>query len=206
MVKTMLNEVEMQQVARAIAALEQKTDAELITVVASRADHYLYISLFLAAVVALISPLLFSLLPLWLGAFELLLLQWLVFIVFSLVFRSSLALRWLIPKQLKMHRAHNLARCQFLEHNLHHAEGAKGILIFVSELEQYIEIIADHGVSEHVNNDRWREIIQRFSKSVKSGKIGDGFIGCIEQCGQHLEQHCPLTAPKKMLSTHLVVL
>lgn len=201
-----LNDGEMQQVARAIAEVEKTTDAELITVLAPRSDNYLYIPVLLAAVLALLSPLVFTLLPHWFGAAEVLVLQWMVFIVFSLVFRTPAILRWIIPPRVKSYRAENMARRQFLENNLHHTKDGVGVLIFVSELERYIEVIADRGISEHVNNERWREIIQRFVKAVQAGNTVEGFIHCIEETGGHLERCCPATEQKNELPNHLVVL
>lgn len=202
----LLSDAEMQKVARAIHDVERKTDAELVTVLAPRSDNYLYIPTLIAAVLALLSPLVLQWLPPWLSSGEILVLQWLVFIVLALVFRIPGIVRWLIPPRVKAYRAENMARRQFLENNLHHTENGVGVLIFVSELEHYIEIIADRGISRHVPNDRWSEIIQRFVKSVKEGDTAEGFVRCIQQCGEHLERHCPATQEKDELPNHLVVL
>ena len=202
----LLTDNEMQQVARAITAVERKTDAELVTVLAPRSDNYLYIPTLIAAVVALLSPVVFQWLPPWLSAGQVLVLQWVVFTMLALVFRLPFILRWIIPPRVKSYRAENMARRQFLDNNLHRTENGVGVLIFVSELERYIEIIADYGISEHVPNERWQEIIQRFVKAVHAGKTAEGFVHCVHQCGEYLERHCPATSEKDELPNHLVVL
>ena len=65
----------------------------------------------------------------------------------------------LIPKGVREWRASNMARRQFLERNLHHTDGDTGVLIFVSEAEHYVEILADRGISAQVDDGRWAEII-----------------------------------------------
>lgn len=53
---TLLTEQQQRQVAEAIARVERHTDAELVTVLASRADDYAYIPLLWASLLALVVP------------------------------------------------------------------------------------------------------------------------------------------------------
>ena len=53
---TVFNEYEQRQIAEAIARAEQRTDAELVTVLARRADDYAYLPLLWAALLALAIP------------------------------------------------------------------------------------------------------------------------------------------------------
>lgn len=202
----LLSQTQQDEVARAIEQVERETDAELITVLASRADNYVYISTLYAAILALLMPLLLKLTPLWLDGDELLLGQWFLFIGAALLFRIPAIMMWLVPKEVKLWRAANLARRQFLDNNLHHTKGGTGVLIFVSEAERYVEIIADRGISQHVSHVQWQQIVQQFTAQVKAGKTQAGFIDCIQSCGQLLKQHAPATSQKNELPNRLVVL
>ena len=193
-------------VAEAIQSLEQNTDAELVTVLAKQADNYFYIPTLWAAVIALLVPLLLKFTPLWLGGDELLMAQWLTFIIAAIVFRIPALMMRLVPAGVKQWRAANLARRQFLENNLHHTKGETGVLIFVSEAEHYVEIIADRGISRHVDNQQWQRIVDAFVVRIKAGDTRQGFIDCIEQCGELLQQHVPATGEKNELPNHLIVL
>jgi len=53
-----MTEYEQRQIAEAIARAERRTDAELVTVLARRADDYPYLPLLWAALLALAIPLL----------------------------------------------------------------------------------------------------------------------------------------------------
>ncbi|MFT4998145.1 MAG: putative membrane protein [Chitinophagales bacterium] len=202
----MLNERELEQVAAAIAAVEVKTDAELVTVLARQADSYLYIPTLWAAIIALILPAFIKLLPLWLTADDLFVLQWIVFVVLALVLRWQPLMMKLVPKRVKYWRAENLARRQFLENNLHHTISESGVLIFVSAAEHYVEIIADRGIDKFIDQAQWQSIIDSFIGEVKAGNTAPGFIDCIEGCGKLLEEFVPATKAKNELPNHLVVI
>lgn len=203
---TLLSEHEQRQVAEAITRVERNTDAELVTVLARRADDYAYIPLLWASLVALIVPGVLHYVFGWLSVNLLLLIQWLTFIVLCLVFRLPALTTRLIPRRVRHWRAANLARRQFLEQRLHHTVGGTGVLIFVSEAERYVEILVDQGVAERLGDGAWDAIIARFAEQVRQGRTLDGFVECIEACGALLAVHVPLTHARDELPNRLVVL
>lgn len=203
---TMLDDSAQQQVAAAIAEVERHTDAEVVTVLAARADDYRYIPLLWAGLLALTLPGIANYFGHWLGAQQLLVVQWLTFIVLALIFRLPAVTTRLVPRSVRHWRAGNLARRQFLERHLHHTEGGTGVLIFVSEAERYVEILVDHGISNRIGNETWSSIVADFTKAVGQGNTLEGFLACIAECGTHLRQHIPLTRARNELPDRLVVL
>lgn len=203
---TLLSEDEQRQVAEAINRVERETDAELVTVLAPQADSYGYIPLLWAGLLALVVPGTINYFGDWAGAHTLLLAQWLTFIVLSLAFRLPQLQRRLIPRPVRYWRASNLARRQFLEQNLHHTGGATGMLIFVSEAERYVEILVDRGISSRLDDATWESIVTAFTGRVKQGETLQGFLECIDACGQHLREQVPATHERNELPNHLIVL
>ncbi|CAK9887769.1 MULTISPECIES: TPM domain-containing protein [Pseudomonas] len=203
---TLLTEQQQRQVAEAIARVERHTDAELVTVLASRADDYAYIPLLWASLLALVVPGIVHYLSGWMSVHSLLIVQWLTFIALCLVFRIPSVTTRLIPRAVRHWRAANLARRQFLEQNLHHTVGGTGMLIFVSEAERYVEIIVDEGISRHLDNKVWEVIVKRFTVQVRRGQTLQGVVSCIEACGELLRTHVPLTHERNELPNRLVVL
>nr|MBF0681269.1 TPM domain-containing protein [Pseudomonas sp.] len=203
---TLLTESELKQVAEAIDRVERETDAELVTVLASQADDYRYIPLLWASLIALLLPGALLFFSGWLAAWQMLLVQWLTFIVLALLFRIPGLTSRLIPRSVRCWRACNLARRQFIELNLHHTEGGTGMLIFVSEAERYVEILVDRGISSRIDNSVWESIVANFTEDVRDGQVLQGFLGCIEACGSLLKQHVPATHERNQLPNHLVVL
>lgn len=203
---TLLSKNEQQQVAAAIAAVERETDAELVTVLTAQSDNYSYIPLVWAGLLALVVPGILNYFGNWFGPHSLLLVQWATFIVLSLLFRIPQINTHLIPRSVRYWRASNLARRQFLEHNLHHTRDETGVLIFVSEAERYVEILVDRGISSRVDDATWEAIVEAFVGRVKEGNTLQGFLECIAACGVHLKEHVPATHEHNELPNHLVIL
>lgn len=203
---TLLTEQEAQQVADAIGKVEAQTDAELVTVLAKQADDYNYIPTLWAALIALLSPGVVMFTPFWLEVTEIILIQLIVFLVMAALLRVPMIMRRIIPPGVKQWRAANLARRQFLENNLHHTAGETGVMIFVSETEHYVEIIADRGISKFVPEEEWQDIVNQFTASVRRGNTLEGFLTAVDRCGQLLIEHVPATGKKNELPNHMILL
>lgn len=203
---TLLTEQEAQQVAEAIGKVEAETDAELVTVLAKQADDYNYIPTLWAALIALLSPGVVMFTPFWLDITEIMLVQLIVFLVMAALMRVPIVMRRIIPRGVKEWRAANLARRQFLESNLHHTAGETGVMIFVSETEHYVEIIADRGISKFVPDEEWQDIVNQFTASVRRGNTLEGFLTAVDRCGQLLIKYVPATGEKNELPNHMILL
>jgi putative membrane protein len=187
----LFGEQERNQIADAIAEVEQRTNAELVAVVAARSDDYRHHSIAWAAALALLmsAPLVFVQ-P---SVVIVLSIQLALFCGLVLLFRIPVVARRLIPRHLGRWHASSMARRQFLEHGLHHTKGETGVLIFVSEAERYVEILADRGVSAHVDDSRWQAILDRFIASVQRKRVASGFVEAIGECGDILSEAVPKT-------------
>ncbi|HHJ1298568.1 MULTISPECIES: TPM domain-containing protein [Pseudomonas] len=203
---TPFNEYDQRQIAEAIARAERRTDAELVTVLARRADDYAYLPLLWAAVLALAVPGLLQLVLGWPGMRGLLVANVLVFIGLCLLLRNPRLAGWLIPRALRRWRASSLARQQFREQNLQRTTAATGVLIFVSEAERHVEILVDQGVERYLDASARAAIVGRFAEQVRQGRTVQGFVECIEACGEALSQHVPPTHTRNELPNRLVIL
>ncbi len=202
----LIDEAGAERIAARIAEIERETDAELVTVLARRSDDYVYIPALWAALVALTVPWILHWSALWLDTDELLVAQVAAFVVVFALYRLPPVLRRVIPATVRDWRASSLARRLFLEQGLHHTAGETGVLIFVSELEHYVEILADRGIDQHVGHERWQQIVDAFTARVKAGETTEGFLECVDACGALLVEHVPATREKNELPNHLVVI
>lgn len=203
---TPLDEYHQRQIAEAIARAERRTDAELVTVLARRADDYAYWPLFWAAVLALAVPALLHWLLGWPGVRGLLVANVLLFVGLCLLLRSPRLAGWLIPRALRRWRASRLARQQFREQNLQRTAGATGVLIFVSEAERHVEILVDRGIERHLDATARAAIVARLAEQVRQGRTLQGVVECIEACGELLSEHVPPTHARNELPNRLVIL
>ncbi|WNW11609.1 TPM domain-containing protein [Pseudomonas sp. DTU_2021_1001937_2_SI_NGA_ILE_001] len=202
----LLSEDEQRQVAEAIAHIEQRTDAELVAVLAARADDYAYVPLVWAGAMALLGPGLFNYCTGWLSANQLLLAQLVTFVGIALVCRIPRVTARLVPSSVRRWRAGNLARRQFFEQNLHTASGGTGILLFVCEAERYVEILVDYGISSRLSDETWKAMVDVFTQQMRNGQNLNGFLGCLRACDELLAYHLPATRGHSELSNRLVVL
>jgi len=191
----MIGEREKHQVAEAISAVERRTDAELVTVLVAHSDNYGHYSLLWAAAGALLSTpflLFFNY-----SAVVVVTVELITFCVLTYVLVvTGLGVR-MVPDTVRTFRAASMARRQFLEQGLHHTRAQTGVLIFVSEAEHYVEILADRGIALHVDESRWQSIVDRFVTDVRAGRIVQGFLTAIESCGEVLAEVCPKTEGNK---------
>ena len=202
----LLNEFQQRQVAEAITGVERHTDAELVTVLARSADDYAYVPLVWASLLALLLPGLVHYLTGLFSTHGLLLTQWLTFIVLCLVLRLPVFTSRLVPRPVRHWRASNLARRQFLEQNLHHTAHRTGVLIFVCEAERYVEILVDDGIAAKLDDQVWDAIVTNFTAQVRAGQTLEGFLTCIQACGELLKAHVPATSDRYELPNRLVIL
>lgn len=203
---TLVTQEQQQDVADHVAEIERHTDAEFVVVLAKRADNYSYIPLLWAAAIALLVPIALAAFGSTMGLFGAAVAQIVTFIVLSLVFRVPAVQIHLIPKRVRYWRAANLARRQFLENNLHHTQAETGVLLFISEAEHYVEILADRGISAQVDQSYWQTLVDEFISAVKAGETHRGLITCIDDCGALLKEKVPATSQKNELPNRLVVL
>ena len=186
-----ISDTDRQRIRQAIEAAEAQFDGELVTVIAAASDTYRYIPTMWAGLITLLSPwlvLFFAPLP---DLFSVLSVQSAVFLLVMLLFHWRPVKMALVPRHVQQQRASRLAHEQFFRLGLHHTGNHNAVLLFVSVAERYVEIIADKGISECVNNACWSEIVGGFTDRVRAGRIADGFLYAIDACSHHMAQHYP---------------
>jgi putative membrane protein len=201
---SLMNDVFADELAQQIQLIEQQTDAEIVTVLAKKSDDYLYIPTLWAAFMALLAPLALHELGFWLEWRDILVWQWGIWLLASLLGRWTPLQMRLVPRSVRQQRAAAMARQQFLAQGLHHTRARLGVLIFVSEAERYVEILVDQGIAERIDNASWQQVIAGFVQQLKSGQTEAGFQSCVEQVGARLIREFPASSPQNQLSNRLV--
>jgi putative membrane protein len=187
----MVSDADRARIADAIRAAEAKTSGEIFCVLAARSSHYGLVPVAWAAALALLVPLPLIYLTTW-PASVIYVLQLAAFVGAAILLsRPSLHYR-IVPRRAKHDRAHGAAMRQFWAQGLHKTASRTGVLIFVSLAERYAEIIADAGINEKVTPEVWNSAVDALTSAVKDGRIADGFVAAVEQCGAVLAAHFPL--------------
>ncbi len=189
---TLLTEKQKDSLEDRIRTIESRTDAEIVMVLAKRSDNYGYAPTLFAACTSMLIPLASLFWPFWLSLSEVVFIQFMAFFGLTILLRIPALVRLVVPRRTKFLRASNIAMRQFLTQQAHTTKDNLGLLIFVSELEHYIEIIPDHGLTR-IENTVWEIAITNSIPLLQRGRVEESFKSIIDLIGSELVEHFPKT-------------
>lgn len=70
-------------------------------------------------------------------------------------------------------------------------EQNNGVLIYLLLAEHAIEIVADRGISRHVDAEAWRAMTQRMGAAFRDGRFEDGLTQALEEVSALQMVHFP---------------
>ncbi len=207
-----LSAAQRSKVTLAIKKAELLTSGEIVVVAAHESDDYIHVPIHIAAACALAVPFVLPFLSrffpwsavslAWVFAAQLI-----VFIVAALVLSLPFLRYYTTPGRLMRKYAHRNAATQFLAVNTHGTGGRTGVLIFVSLLERYVEVIGDTAIAKKVSKADWQKIVDQMLPLLRERKTTDALILGVERCGKMLAQHFPAGSENpNELPDHFIVL
>jgi putative membrane protein len=184
---------EKQRIEHAVEAAEERTAAEFVTVIARSSGSYLYLPTLAAGAATLLFSGIVLVIP-W--PFTFTIRQFYVSQVIGFVTLYGLCRWWpvrrrLAPRHIQRERSRLRAHELFLDLGLAATRDRTGVLFFVSIAERYVEIIADRGVSNLIDDAVWKNTVAEFTAAVRQGRIADGFLETIEACTRVLAERLP---------------
>ena len=205
-----LNADQHKLVSDAVAAAEQTTAGEIVTVLADRSDGYTDVVLLWAAALSFTVMSLFALFPLpfmnlWDSLIGGWMHEWTTGQLASMTIALGLATfvaTWvvqlweplkflLIPRPVKMARVHAQAVKHFKVGAERRTHGRTGVLLYLSMREHRAEIVADEPIAEKVNAEVWGEAMADMLVEIKQGKIAEGLAAGVRDVGAVLSEHFP---------------
>ena len=193
MKKIKFSKQEKQNIKEAISKIEKTTSGEIVTFFVNKSDNYnsvaAWSSLFAGIIFLLIINILsyFWLLPFKFNILQYSLFQILImgFIYVSVSFIQPLK-RLLIRKEKKEKAVHKRALEAFINEEVFNTKERTGILIFISEFENQVEIIADSGINDELKNKELKELVDTINKGINKNKTAEGIITAIHLYGNIL--------------------
>jgi putative membrane protein len=186
-----LSNSERAQVEAAVGAAERRTTARFAVVVAHASDDYAPYPMLWAAAIALIVGDIVALAWSALAPWWIVVLQAVLFVVADAVLHLKPLRYRLVPKRVKNSHAQKLARLEFAALVHDRMPGDVGLLLFVSEAERHVEILADRGIDEHVDQAAWDRIVADFVAGVAGGNVSPALTAAIAACAGILATHFP---------------
>ncbi len=187
---------ERQKVTEAITKAEKSTAGEIVAVAARQSDDYLHVPLHIATALALAVPLIVAFYNhyyAWAAVSIpwVFLIQLVTFILAALILSLPTFRFYVTPRKLMRKYAGRNAAQQFLALNTSSTEGRTGVLIFVSILERYVEIIGDIGITGKVDGKVWQNIVDDMIPLLRQHKTSEAMVLAVERCGAELARHFP---------------
>ncbi len=193
MSKINFTEEDKKRIEDTVKKVEKHTSGEIVTYFARKSDNY-YEAPFIASSISAVLGFIFIniLSHFWLLPFEFNVLNFSA-IILSIMIIVFLTVRFIpilkhafISEKRESLMAARKAVEVFVNEEVFNTKDRTGILIFVSEFEQNVEVIADTGINKKVEQKEWNKIVETIIKSIKNKKATDGIVSAIEQCGELL--------------------
>ncbi|MBI9103132.1 MAG: TPM domain-containing protein [Spirochaetales bacterium] len=100
--------------------------------------------------------------------------------------------RLIVPRSVMGRTVYRRALVHFMASGLYNTRDRTGILIFLSLKERRVELIADQGINDKVDQSAWDSILGDLLESLKSGTEADGLVNAITACGKILTEYFPV--------------
>jgi putative membrane protein len=215
----MLSEADHRKIEAAVQAAEARTSGEIVCIMSHEVSNYRETPLAWAAAAALLLPPV-ALFAGWrpgallgaaqdwtagqVGAVDALvahaiesyaIVQVILFAVVAAVVAIPPVRRKLTPTPLKRHRVHRAAMQQFLATGLHASADRTGVVIFASQADRRVELLADDAIHAAVGDVAWNAAVKAVQDGMRRRDPASGFVNAIQICGDSLAEHFPSTGP-----------
>lgn len=196
MKKIIFSEQEKQNIKKAVSKVEKTTSGEIVTFFANKSNNYIHTAVFSSLITGLFFLLLINILSFfWLLPFKFNITVYSLYqvlfmgIAFILIYFIPILKRPLIRKAKLSKEVHNKAIRVFVSEEVFNTKERTGILIFISEFEHMVEIIADSGINQKIKDDQLTEIVQTIISGIKNKRTAEGIVTAIHLYGNLLFEH-----------------
>jgi putative membrane protein len=201
-----LDQTDLDRIADAVRRAEAGTAGEILVVVERAAGAYRSLSLVFSWMLAFMLPW-----PLiWLTSLS----AQIIFIaqlVLALALAITISFRqgWrmaLTPRFIKRQKAHEAACREFILRGLSGTRQGGGVLVYVALAERYAAVLVDSGISERLEAEIWRDVVDSIIDAIRDDRLADGLISGIDRIGDILAPVFPATDRVDELPNKVVVI
>jgi len=100
--------------------------------------------------------------------------------------------RLIIPRSVMAEKVNLRAVQHFMQSGVYKTKDRTGILIFISDLERRVELMADEGISKKIQQEKWTEIVNHIIDGIHQNKTAQHLVDAIQECGKILAEHNPV--------------
>jgi putative membrane protein len=187
----LLNAEETARVAEHVAQAERGTAGEIVVVLAERSAGYERQRTAASFTATLLTALaLYTFVPevpeLWVLCAEAPLM-----LVFWWLTGTRPITRALVPARLQRDAVLARAEQAFIEQGVTETRERSGVLLFLSETERRVELLADRGIHDRVGTEVWQGLVANVVTAIRSGQAAAGITRAVDAIGVSLAEHFP---------------
>lgn len=183
-----------QKVTEAVARIEERSDAEIVVVVARASGSYADVDLMFGLLLGMLALALVLYGP-WIFRPDFLLLEVALIVLAGrwLSRRSSGIRRLLTSSARRRKQVEAGAKIAFLDHAVHATRGRTGVLLYLSQLERLGCVLTDHGIDGRVPRSVWTELKLGLERGGALEALEEALHDGLELLAQRLPEHLPST-------------
>lgn len=187
----LLNAEETARVAEHVAQAERGTAGEIVVVLAERSDGYERHRAAASFTATLLSALVLYIFVPELPELWVLCAEAPIMVLFWWVTGQRPITRALVPGRLQRDAVLARAEQAFIEQGVTETRERSGVLLFLSETERRVELLADRGIHERVGTEVWRGLVADVVTAIRSGNAAAGITRAVDAIGARLAEHFP---------------
>ncbi len=173
--------------------IEKATNAELVLMVRARSGAYRHADYLFAALLALAGLLLLLFSPISFHEYWVVIDVVLLFILGALLSsRSNFLRRLFTTSKFRAAAVRTGAAAMFYEAGIANTSAEMGVMVYLSLLEERLEVIADRGILKAVPALEWNEILFELHQAG-ANPDSDALITSLCRFGELLAKHVPAT-------------
>lgn len=193
------------KVSERIRDVEKRTAGEVVVVIAPASDDHAAVRAAWAGTLTAITATLVYLRAPELSGLWILCSQPILGVLLFFVLGRPTFLRRLVPRSALEAAVAGRAKQIFVERGLTETVDRSGILLFLSEAEHSVHLLADKGIHARVQVDGWNAIVERLLIAIRDGRAEQGLLAAISELGERLAEHFPRRADDRNELSNQVV-
>lgn len=208
--RSWLTAADVQNIEQTIAAVETKTNAEIVPMLVRSSSTTGHVPWLLSAyffMIILAADAVFDFrhytefYSIWLT------------LAIGVIFAASFALgrlgafqRFAVTADDRDLQVNQRAQLEFYQAGLQKTENRTGILLLVSLMEHRAVVIADKSIAEKVPAETWTRVVDTLVGGAKNKALGKAYTDAIKFCGEIVNPHFPITpGNENELHDHLII-
>lgn len=100
-------------------------------------------------------------------------------------------IRFLMPKRWILQSVETAAHLAFLEEEIFATSQRTGIMIYISEAERAVYVMADKGVTEKISAEEFRKLGEQLAKDFSSHTAEETFLSALDEIAKRLGKIFP---------------